>query len=133
MRSLASLGLALLLSCTSAGADDIFTNRPALSEADQPAQAYAHCEEIRPMLSGLREPEDRIDLSVVGELTLVRTDGALWYLAMCSDIRVLCVTYESNEMKPGDRVFMKGGYSRRDANHTMLDPCLANRAGSGDK
>jgi hypothetical protein len=85
------------------------------------------------MSAGLPETEFRIDLSLIGELTSVRTDGALWYLVMCSDVRVLCVTYQSNDMKAGDRVLMKGGYSRRDDNHVMLDPCLANRAdASGD-
>jgi len=132
VRDAASLGLALALACAPAGAQDsaqdIFANRPAFSEAEQPAQAYARCDELRRMSSGMPEPEDRIDLSVVGELTFVRTDGALWYLFMCADVRVMCVTYESNDMKPGDRVIMKGGYSRRDANHVMLDPCLVNRA-----
>ena len=127
-----SFGVALLLSCTPAGADDIFTNRPALSEPEQPAQAYARCEQIRPMLSGMTEPDDRIDLSVVGELTLVRTDGALWYLGLCTDIQVLCVTYESNDMKPGERVFMKGGYIRRSPDHILLDPCLATRREPGE-
>jgi hypothetical protein len=64
---------------------------------------------------------------MVGALTAVRTDGALWYLTMCSDVRVMCVTYQSNDMKPGDRVVLKGGYARLDPNHVMLDPCLANR------
>jgi len=58
---------------------------------------------------------------------LVKSDGVLWYLVMCSDVRVMCVTYESNDMKVGDRVIFKGGYNRMDANHAMLDPCLANR------
>ena len=39
----------------------------------------------------------------------------------------MCVTYQSNGMALGDRVIVKGGYQRRDANHVMLDPCLANR------
>jgi hypothetical protein len=135
LRRAVSLGLALALACTSAGAQesaqDPFAGRPAFSEAEQPALVYARCDEIRRMSAGMPEPEDRIDLSLTGELTFVRTDGALWYLFMCSDVRVMCVTYESNDMKPGDRVIMKGGYSRRDANHVMLDPCLANRTDAG--
>jgi hypothetical protein len=39
----------------------------------------------------------------------------------------MCVTYESNGMAVGDRVIVKGGYRRLDANHVVLDPCLANR------
>jgi len=125
------LGVALAIACTSAGAQDMFANRPAFSEADRPAKTYARCDEIRRMSAGIPEPEGRIDLSVTGELTFVRTDGALWYLFICADVRVLCVTYQSNDMKPGDRVVMQGGYSRRDANHVMLDPCLANRTDAG--
>jgi hypothetical protein len=48
---------------------------------------------------------------------------------MCNlpDVRLMCVTYKSNDMKVRDRVFMKGGYARLDANHIKLDPCLANQ------
>ena len=77
------------------------------------------------MADATPDPGFRIDLSVVGELTLVRTDGALWYLVTCRDLRVMCVTYESNDMKVGDRVFMNGAYRRIDRNHAVLDPCLA--------
>ena len=58
----------------------------------------------------------------------MRTDGVLWYLTMCNlpDVRLMCVTYKSNDMKVGDRVFIKGGYNRLDPNHIKLDPCLAN-------
>jgi hypothetical protein len=45
---------------------------------------------------------------------------------MCSDVRVMCVTYQGNDMKAGDRVLFKGGYKRLDENHAVLDPCLAN-------
>lgn len=78
------------------------------------------------MSAGLEPSETRIDLAVEGRLTLVRTDGVLWYLVMCSDVRVMCVTYQGNDMKAGDRVAFKGGYKRLDANHAVLDPCLAN-------
>jgi hypothetical protein len=66
---------------------------------------------------------------VVGSLTAVQTDQVLWYLVLCSapDIRIMCVTYQSNGMAVGERVIVKGGYRRRDDNHILLDPCLANR------
>src|SRR5262245_20236991 len=66
-------------------ADDIFANRPAFSSGDQPAKTYARCDQLRAMSAGLPAEGDRIDLSAVGELTSVRTDGALWYLTMCAD------------------------------------------------
>jgi len=83
----------------------------------------------RRQADGIPELDHRIDLSVVGSLTAVQTDQVLWYLVLCSgpDIRIMCVTYQSNGMAIGDRVIVKGGYLRRDANHVMLDPCLANR------
>jgi len=107
-------------------ATDILKDRPAFSLGDQPALSSARCDDIRKMSAGLQRPEHRIDLTITGELTTVRSDGALWYLLMCRDVRVLCVTYESNDMKAGDRVVMKGGYNRLDDKHILLDPCLAN-------
>ena len=73
------------------------------------------------------EPGNRIDLWLEGKLTLVKSDGALWYLVMCPDLRVMCVTYEGNDMAIGERVYFKGGYWRLDTNHAVLDPCLASR------
>ena len=81
------------------------------------------------MAEGLEPSEIRIDLAIAGKLTLVKGDGALWYLVMCSDLRVMCVTYELNDMKVGDTVLFRGGYKRLDANHAVLDPCLANAGG----
>jgi len=108
---------------------DIFADRPAFSEAEQPAQTPAECSDVRRMADGISELDYRIDLSVAGSLTAVQTDQVLWYLVLCSapDIRIMCVTYQSNGMAIGDRVIVKGGYQRRDANHILLDPCLANR------
>jgi hypothetical protein len=107
-------------------APDILKDRPAFSLGDQPALSSAQCNDIRKMSAGLQRPDHRIDLTITGELTTVRSDGPLWYLLMCGDVRVLCVTYESNDMKAGDRVVMKGGYNRLDDSHILLDPCLAN-------
>lgn len=117
--------LGLLLSSAPALADDIFANRPAFSPAEVPAQSSARCEELRAMAEGVPDTADRIDLSVTGKLTLVKTDGALWYLVVCSDLRVMCVTYQGNDMKVGDAVEMRGAYRRLDKNHAVLDPCLA--------
>jgi hypothetical protein len=122
-----------VLAGVSLAAGDPLADRPAFSRAEEPAQRPALCGEIRRMSAGLPDVEYRINLTVAGELTGVRTDGALWYLFMCTDVRLLCVTYESNGMKPGDRVIIRGGYSRRDDNHVLLDPCLANRADASDR
>ena len=121
------VALLTALACQTAGAQDIFANRPAFSPAEVPSAATARCDQLRAMAEGLGEPDFRVDLSVEGELTAVQTDGALWYLVVCNlpDLRVMCVAYQQNDMKPGDRVGFKGAYRRLDANHAVLDPCLA--------
>jgi hypothetical protein len=108
-------------------ADDALRGRPALAEAEVPAERAAECGELRAMLHDLPELDRRVDLWVVGNAAAVQTDGALWYVVLCAapDIRVLCVTYEDNGMQRGDRIIARGAYSRRDDNHVMLDPCLA--------
>jgi hypothetical protein len=121
---------ALILALTApAGAQDMFSNRPAFSGPEQPPERYAECGELRAMAKGLPVPDTRIDLAVIGNLRLVKGDGALWYLVICEDLRVMCVTYQSNDMKVGERVIMRGGYRRLDDNHVVLDPCLASRDG----
>ena len=117
--------LSLVLMVGPAHADDIFTNRPAFSLPETPPKASARCEDVRAMAEGVSDQGDRIDLSVTGQLTLVKTDGALWYLVVCSDLRVMCVAYQGNDMKVGDRVEMRGAYRRHDPNHAVLHPCLA--------
>lgn len=117
--------LVLVMLVSPVHAQDIFAGRPAFSPAEVPAKSPARCDELRAMAEGLPARDERIDLSVTGPLTLVRSDGALWYLVACSDLRVMCVTYQSNDMKAGDAVEMRGAYRRLDANHVVLDPCLA--------
>lgn len=112
---------------SSAAADDALKGRPGLAEAEVPAERSAECGELRSMLQDLPDLDRRIDLWVAGDAAAVQTDGALWYVVVCNtpDIRVLCVTYEGNGMQRGDRVIVRGAYSRRDEDHVMLDPCLA--------
>ncbi len=88
------------------------------------------CDGLAAMLAGLEVPSgDRIDLWASGPLTLIHSDEALWYLAICSDpgIRVMCVTYSDNAMKLGERVLVRGGMRILDETHIVLDPCLASR------
>lgn len=122
--------LLVALAHPAAAQEALLAGRPAFSPAEQPARTPATCETLGPILEGMPEPETRVDLAIAGALTLVQSDGALWYLAVCSDpaVRVLCVTYEGNGMKPGERVVLKGGYNRQDDHHVVLDPCLASRS-----
>ncbi|MDQ8729486.1 hypothetical protein [Bradyrhizobium sp. LHD-71] len=111
-----------------ASAQDVATFGAGLAEAEMPPQRSAECRELRPTLDRLPEFDRRIDLWVVGNAVGVQTDGALWYVVLCAspDIRVLCVTYEGNGIQNDHRVQARGAYSRRDDNHVLLDPCLAN-------
>lgn len=105
-------------------------NRRGIAGPEEMPTETARCEDLREIVAGLDVPEgQRIDLWVSGPLTLVHTDDALWYLAICSEpgIRVMCVTYSDNGMKPGDNVLIRGGMRILDETHLVLDPCLASR------
>jgi hypothetical protein len=57
--------------------EDFFANTPAFSAGDQPAKSSARCGEVRAMAAALPATEARVDLSVTGTLTSIRTDGAV--------------------------------------------------------
>lgn len=94
--------------------------------ADQPAT----CETIGDWIDRVPDYDGRLTMSIRGALSAVETDGTLAYLIMCDapGVRVLCVTYSTNDMQPGDVVLFGGGYAPVDESRVMLDPCLA---GSG--
>lgn len=111
------------------GQDDPYHGRPGLAEGETTPASIANCETLPTTLAGFKQPADRVDLWVSGPLTLVQGDGAVWYLAICSSpaVRVLCVAYSDNGMRPGDRVMLRGAMRREDERHVLLDPCLASR------
>jgi hypothetical protein len=76
------------------------------------------------------EGDRRISLGITGALSAIEFDEALAYLVMCesSNVGVMCVTYSTNGLSPGDIVLFGGGYNRVEAHH-MLDPCLASPPG----
>ena len=94
----------------------------------QPAPSFlAACGELRKAVSKLKRDDDElVTIEVQGELTNVKSDGALVYMVMCKppDPVVLCVTYETNGRKAGDRVILTGNYTQHGPNHILLDPCL---------
>jgi hypothetical protein len=73
---------------------------------------------------------DLVTIAVEGELVFVGTagGGAVVYLVMCKapDPEVLCVAYETNGMKPGDRAIVTGAFIPHGRDHIRLDPCLQN-------
>ncbi|SFQ11749.1 hypothetical protein SAMN05216176_101425 [Nitratireductor indicus] len=91
--------------------------------ADQPAT----CKTIADWIERAPAYDGRITMTTQGPLSAVETDGTLAYLVMCEapGVQVLCVTYSTNGMQPGDVVLFAGGYSRVDETRVMLDPCLA--------
>lgn len=93
--------------------------------ADQPAT----CETIGHWIERAPEVDARISLTVRGVLSDVQSDGALAYLIMCGEggVQVMCVTYQTNGMQPGEAVLFAGGYARVGEKQAMLDPCLASR------
>jgi len=90
----------------------------------------ARCHEVRELTKDRETGTTRIDFSVTGPLALVHSDGTLAYLGLCGaapDPKVLCITYQTNDMKVGDLVTVTGGYSRQGPDFIVLDPCLARR------
>jgi hypothetical protein len=104
----------------------------------QPAPSFqARCGELRQAMAGLngREEDELITIEVVGPLAFVRDAGGIVYLGLCGppDPRVLCVTYETNGRKLGDRVVVTGSILPRGPDFVQLDPCLHHEPGPDDK
>ncbi|BCB20125.1 hypothetical protein [Bosea sp. ANAM02] len=133
---IACLGLALAAGQASAQTllpDSFFADRPAFSQPEQLGRP-ASCESIAAQLPDSIPADTRVDMAIAGTVSLVRTDGALWYVAVCAEpgVRVLCVTYGAGDLKPGDKAVLRGGYNRQDKRHVLLDPCLASpESGAG--
>ncbi|MBN9083461.1 MAG: hypothetical protein J0I16_18290 [Rhizobiales bacterium] len=121
-----TIGVALLACGTLLG----LSGRPAA----QPAVSFtSSCEDLRANLQKLGAIGDElVTIEVVGALTLVKSGSGLAYLGMCEAPapRVLCVTYDAEDLKPGDRVSISGSLAPRGPDHVLLDPCLHHREGT---
>ena len=95
----------------------------------QPAPSFhATCGDLRSKAATLKpDAETLVTIEVEGALRGVHFDGALAYLLLCAapDPQLLCVTYATGGRKVGDRATVTGAFSQRDADHILLDPCLA--------
>lgn len=121
-----------LLPCASLAMaqEDLYPGRPGLTFPEGTPQEIGTCADLsRTILNFQTKSDQRVDLWATGPLTIVDTDGVLWYLGICSQpsIRVLCVTYSDNEMHLGEVVTVRGGMRIQDGKHILLDPCLASR------
>jgi hypothetical protein len=118
------LGLAALACVNPAGA--------------QPAPSFqSGCGELRQAMAGLdrREETELVTIEVAGPLELVHSESGLVYLGLCGPPhpRVLCITYETNGRKVGDRVVVTGSIVPRGPDFIQLDPCLHRLPEAGDK
>ena len=105
-------------------------DRNPFADPDMHPSYRAQCHEVRDLTKDRQTGETRVDFSVTGPLALVHFDGTLAYLGLCGTApapKVLCVTYQTNDMKVGDVVTVAGGYSRPNPDFIVLDPCLAQR------
>jgi hypothetical protein len=125
-----SLFTALLMLASSAAASQESPERNPFADPDMQPSYQARCHEVRDLTKDRETGATRVDFSVTGPLALVHFDGTLAYLGVCGtapDPKVLCVTYQTNDMKVGDVVTVAGGYSRPNPDFIVLDPCLAQR------
>jgi hypothetical protein len=94
----------------------------------QPEPTFrASCSELRMALKSLAGREgELITIQVEGPLTMVKTGAGLTYLGLCQapDPQVLCVTYDDNGRKAGERVVVSGSWEQFGPDHVKLDPCL---------
>ena len=119
----------ILGSAASALSQDAPEKNP-FADPDMQPSYRARCHEVRELTKDRETGTTRIDFSVTGALALVHSDGTLAYLGLCGtapDPKVLCITYQTNDMKVGDVVTATGGYSRPNPDFIVLDPCLARR------
>jgi hypothetical protein len=122
------MAMLALGSASASGQDDPEKN--PFADPDMQPSYQAQCHEVRDLTKGRETGATRVDFSVTGPLALVHFDGALAYLGLCGtapDPKVLCITYQTNDMKVGDVVTVAGGYSRPNPDFIVLDPCLAQR------
>ncbi len=120
--------LLMLGSATASGQEG--DEKSPFADPDMQPSYRAQCHEVRELTKDRGTGETRVDFSVTGPLALVHFDGTLAYLGLCGtapDPKVLCVTYQTNDMKVGDVVTVAGGYSRPNPDFIVLDPCLAQR------
>jgi hypothetical protein len=94
----------------------------------QPEPTFrASCSELRTALKALAGREgELVTIQVEGPLTMVKTGAGLTYLGLCQapDPQVLCVTYDDNGRKAGERVVVSGSWEQFGPDHVKLDPCL---------
>jgi hypothetical protein len=124
------LATVLILGAASAGHGQEEPENSPFADPDMQPSYRAQCHEVRTLTRDRQTGSTRVDFSVTAPLALVHFDGTLAYLGLCGtapDPKVLCITYQTNDMKVGEVVTVAGGYSRPNPDFIVLDPCLAQR------
>lgn len=126
--SLLLVSALLLMPAPSIGSDCCDPESP-FREGEGWADKPATCEDIAHWAERAPKTEARISLSIKGKLTEVHWTGVIAYLVMCDPnvMQVVCVTYETNDMRVGEVVSFGGGFFRRGDKQIFMDPCLAFR------
>lgn len=119
-------GLGLLASYVNASAQVCCDPESPFGLGEAFPEIPATCETIGGWIDRAPEIDARITMTIVGPVTEVHWDGSLAYLLMCeqTSVQVMCVTYSTNDLEPGDVVLLAGGYSRVGEKQVLLDPCL---------
>jgi hypothetical protein len=119
----------LLLAPAAMSASDCCDPESPFREGEGYADTAATCENIAYWADRAPKTDERFSLSIKGKLSAVHWTGVIAYIVMCDEAKmeVVCVTYETNDMKAGDVVSFAGGYRRRGEKQIIMDPCLASR------
>jgi hypothetical protein len=129
-RRLASCLLPLvLISAPPSRAENCCDPNGPFAVGEEYPEKPATCETIEYWANRAPNTEARISLGINGRLTMVRFNGVLAYLVMCElpGVQVMCVTYSTNGLEPGETALFAGGYTRIAEKRIVLDPCLASR------
>lgn len=124
-----ALLVGLLLVPSLPSASDCCDPESPFREGEGSADKPATCEDIAYWADRAPKTDARISLSITGKLTEVHWTRAIAYLVMCDPnvMQVVCVTYETNDMRPGEEVSFGGGFFRRGDKQIFMDPCLTFR------
>jgi hypothetical protein len=125
----------LILMPTKLGATDCCDPRSPFREGEGWAERAASCENIAYWADRAPKTSARFSLAIRGKLSAVTSDSALAYLVMCDPpgLQVICVTYQTNGMTPGEVVEFGGGLStdkRQTDRHGPLS-CLTEMRSEG--
>lgn len=122
-----ALALAVCSACAPASAEVAIDPASPFRLGEGYADEPATCETVADWIERAPQTNDRITMTITGELVASEWDGTLAYLIMCpaESVQVMCVTYSNKDRTVGDKVLFAGGYARVGERQVMLDPCLA--------